>query len=127
MSTRLARRIVDKTAAYTVDPTRDTAGTVFTNMGATGSVTFTLPTPSRSLLGTWYEFLGIADQNIVVAPPTADTAIVKNDIAGDSLAVSTAGALIGASMVALCVRATSTTFAWVIYGNSVNHTFTVAT
>jgi hypothetical protein len=42
---------------------------VFTNRGAVGAVTFTLPAAAPALAGVFYEFLGIADQSITVATP----------------------------------------------------------
>ena len=58
---------VAKTAAYTVKATE--AGTVFTNEAATGSVTFTLPTPQK---GLWYTFVKHEPQyNIVLQAPTS--------------------------------------------------------
>ena len=56
---------VAKTANYTVLHT-DT-GTLFTNRGAGGSVTFTLPTPGTEANGLVYEFETVAAQAIVVS------------------------------------------------------------
>lgn len=122
MSTRLERRFVAKTASYTINPHVDRCGTVFTNRGASGAVTFTLPAPGNAMKGWFYEFRGVAGQNILIAVPTADTAIVKNDAAADSLALSTAGELIGGAARAECDGT-----AWILFGQSVGHTFTVAT
>lgn len=115
-------RVVAKTASYTIRPDVDQSGTVFTNRGATGAVTFTLPTPGTRCKGWYYRFYGHAGQNILVAPPTVDTGVTKNDAAADSVALQTAGELIGGVMEAFC-DGTS----WFIYGISVGHTFTVAT
>jgi len=103
MSTRLERRVVAKTAAYTISPAKgDRCGTTFTNRGASGSVTFTLPTPSSALAGYWYQFRGVADQNIVVATATADTLITLNDAAADSVSAETSSQKIGAVIEAFC-------------------------
>jgi len=52
---------VAKTAAYTVLP--EEAGTLFTNQGAGGAVTFTLPAAKA---GLWFGFLRHAAQNVTV-------------------------------------------------------------
>lgn len=122
----ILRRIVIKTADYTilspVTTAGDASGTIFTNRGATGTVVFTLPAPTMALKGCVYEFLGIADYRIDVKTATADTLIVVNDIAADYLSMQTAGHLIGATMRVLC-DGTS----WCAYGQSVGDTFTVST
>jgi hypothetical protein len=123
MSTRLEmRRVVAKTADYTIKPPMDSPGTVFTNRGASGAVIFTLPAPGENVKGYWYRFVGHAGQNITVKTATVDTLVTKNDAAADSVALSTAGELIGGVMEAYC-DGTS----WFVYGISVGHTFTVAT
>lgn len=120
------KKFVPKTADYTIiSPATslgDRSGTVFTNRGAAGAVVFTLPAPAPNIAGVEYEFLGIADQSMTVATATADTLIVVNDIAADSLAMSTASHKIGAHMRFIC-DGTS----WIAWGDSVGDTFTVAT
>ncbi len=60
---------VAKTAAYTV--LSSDSGTVFTNRGASGSVTFTLPTPTA---GFKLQFLkAVNNQNIVITAAAAST------------------------------------------------------
>ncbi|MGE0590912.1 MAG: hypothetical protein AB7G23_03030 [Vicinamibacterales bacterium] len=128
MSTRLEQRVVAKTADYAISPAKgDNPGQVFTNAGASGAVVFTLPTPTRALLGFWYDFLGVADQSITVAAATADTLITKNDVAADSIALSTSGEKIGGHIRVTCVKTGSTTYQWLAVGLSVGHTFTVVT
>lgn len=70
-----------KTAAYTVKETEN--GSTFTNRGASGAFTFTLPAP---FAGGHYRFVSIAAYAITVAPPTADTLIGYNDLDLDSIA-----------------------------------------
>lgn len=123
MSTRLERRTVAKTAAYSVKPHTDAPGTVFTNAGASGSVTFTLPSPTRALLGHWYRFKALVAQAVVVAAPTADTLYALSDSAADSVQVST----IGGEIEAKCVEVSSGTFRWAADGVAVGHTYTVNT
>lgn len=114
--------IAAKTADYTILSASDPSGTVFTNRGASGAVVFTLPAPTPALAGVVYEFLGIADQSFSFKTATADTLLVVNDAAADSLAVSTASHKIGAHMRTVCDGT-----AWCAYGDSVGDTFTVAT
>lgn len=126
MSNRAKRRVVAKTADYTINPNADDAGTIFTNAGATGAVNFTLPAPSIRTLGDWYEFMGVADQNLTVTAPTADTAIALNDTAADSLALSTSSQKIGGLLRATCVKGAST-YQWVLQALANGAAGTVAT
>jgi hypothetical protein len=127
MSTRLERRIVRKTANYTLRPPFDRPGTVFTNAGATGAVTFTLPTPNRAVLGWWFRFKAVADQNLLVAAPTADTLVTLDDVAADSIALSTADQIVGGEIEAVCVETSAGVYQWAASGIAVGHTYTVAT
>ena len=121
------RRMIGKAASYTVNPAVDQPETTFTNDGATGSITFTLPTPNQQMLGSRFYFMGVVDQSIVVQPPVVDTAIVLNDLAADSLAMSTAGQKIGGVIQAECVRTTVGGYQWCLRGTSVGVTYTIAT
>lgn len=122
----MKRRVVAKAASYTINPNVDDAGTLFTNGGASGAITFTLPAPNLRTFGDWYEFLGVVDQNIVVAAPTADTAIALNDLAADSLALSTSGQKIGGLIRAVCVKG-ATDYQWALITVAVGAAGTVAT
>lgn len=82
--------LVAKTSNYTVAAT-DSA-TVFTNEGASGAVTFTLPATGSE--GLVYEFMVVADQTVTIDGP-ADTLIIFNDAAADSVSFSTSGEKIG--------------------------------
>lgn len=127
MSTRLQRRVVPKAASYTIVPPMDSPGTTFTNKGAVGAINFTLPAATRALLGWYYRFKVVVDQSVTIVTATADTMLVFNDLAADSLAVSTGGQKLGALMEAECVETVDGTFQWAVSGLSVGHTFTVAT
>jgi hypothetical protein len=120
MSTRSQLRIVPKTSAYTVNTNQDRCGTRFTNRGATGSVTFTLPAPHAGLIGWFYEFFGVADQNIVVSAGSAK-GLAFNNATCASLASQTGGGLIGAK-----IRATCDGTSWLLEGTTVGVTYTVA-
>jgi hypothetical protein len=104
-------RQINKTANYTIVAPMDPHLSLFTNAGASGAVIFTLPTPNANLLGYVYDFLGLADQNITIAAPTADTLIALNDLTADSVALSTSSQKIGASARARCVRSSATSAA----------------
>lgn len=86
-------RVVAKTTSYTV--TAADRGTLFTNQGAAGAVTFTLPTIAR---GLYYSFFVEADQNVIVASAVGDIMVVFNDATADSVAFQTAGEKIGSSV-----------------------------
>jgi hypothetical protein len=114
------RPTVAKTANYSIDPAVDPSGTRFTNRGAAGAVTFTLPAPTPALAGTSYEFSGVADQNIIVSG-TAAKQVAFNNAACASLAAQTAGQKIGAVITAIC-DGTS----WLLHGSTIGVTYTVA-
>lgn len=127
------KRVVSKTADYTVlspaTSAGDASGTIFTNRAAAGAVIFTLPAPTLALAGVYYEFLGIVAQNITVQTATVDTLVVVNDVAADSLAISTASQKIGSVIRAVCDGTQ-----WIAYGTAIGaggdtgtNTYTVAT
>lgn len=122
MSTRLAVRVVAKTADYTIKPPMDAPGTVFTNRGATATVIFTLPAPSLQLTGVRYRFKAHADYTLTVKTATADTLVSLNDVAADSLSLQTGSGIIGGEMEAFC-DGTS----WFVIGIAVGFTYTLAT
>lgn len=93
--------VVAKTANYTVVSTD--AGTLFTNTGAAGAVTFTLPTASTLLAGWWIEVHVTADQTVTITTPGPnDTMYAFNDNAADSIAWSTAGQKVGNGATVVC-------------------------
>jgi hypothetical protein len=120
------RAPVAKTANYTVVSPLDSAvgdacGTCFTTRGAGGAVTFTLPAiTGQRMAGLWYEFDGVANQNIAVAA-AAGTIVTFNNAAATSVTASTAGGKIGAHFRAIC-DGTS----WHVIGDAVGVTYTVA-
>lgn len=94
----IASTVSAKTANYTIGTVAtDTFGTIFTNRGAVGSVTFTLPAPTA---GAYYFFAGIADQNIVITAGSA-IAVTVNNAAATSIAFSTTSQKIGSFAVAI--------------------------
>lgn len=126
MSTNFKRRVIDKTAAYSVSLLRDQPDTVFTNRGAAGAVTFTLPAPGAQYLGVRYTFRGVADQTITVAGNTAGDIVTLNDTAANSVAMSTAGQKIGGVIEAECIKTGDSTYKWSVQGLTVGVAYTVA-
>lgn len=90
------RRVVAKDAAAVSVAAAD-SGTIFTNGGASGSITFTLPAVAA---GLEYEFYAEDAQAITVDGP-ADTLVIFADNAADSVAFSTGGEIIGSSFRAV--------------------------
>ena len=90
-------KIAAKTAAYRIHP--NDHGTLFTNRGATGAVTLTLPYSGWLPAGWRIFFAVVADQSLTITQATGDTdqMVVYNDIAADSIAVSTSAKKLGAS------------------------------
>lgn len=72
-----------KTGNYTL--TYRDCGQLFTNRGAAGTVTFTLPPGNAALAGFWAEFATVAAQAIVIATSPTDTLIVHADATADSV------------------------------------------
>jgi hypothetical protein len=85
------RNVVAKTANYTV--TTSDIGVLFTNRGATGTVNFTLP--ATAYKGFRVGFYVVADQTLTVTSGTADTMVVYNDAAADSVSFGSAGDKVG--------------------------------
>jgi hypothetical protein len=113
----IAAATVAKLANYTVGAVAtDVIGTIFTNEGASGAVTFTLPSPTA---GAYYFFASIADQNITVSAG-AGLAITINNAAAASIAFSTSSQKIGSLAVAIAVGSK-----WLLVNLSTN-TATVA-
>ena len=123
MPIRLEPRVVPKTSAYTVNPSVDRAGTIFTTRGAAGAVTFTLPSISAGqLVGYFVDFLNLVDQNMTIAAPVADTLVAVNDVAADSVVYSTSSQKIGA-----LARALWDGSQWIVVNLSTANALTVTT
>jgi hypothetical protein len=105
----IVRRVIKKTADYKLESRRDRSGTVFTNRGATGAVTFTLPPASRCE-GFEYLFLIHAAQTVTIASAVADTLVGFNDVDLDSVAYST-----GSKQVGVCARAICDGVSWFVH------------
>ena len=96
----IAGAVVARTANYTVGSTAtDAIGTVFTNEGAAGAVTFTLPAPTS---GAYYFFAGMVAQTLTISAGSA-IGVTVNNAAATSIAYSTASQQIGSFAVAIAV------------------------
>lgn len=102
MSTRLEQRTFAKLASFTIVYPFFVPGTVFTNRGATGSVTATLPAANQALMGCWYEFQLHADQSFIVAAPTANTLVTLGDATADNVGFQVANKKIGRRIRVFC-------------------------
>jgi hypothetical protein len=125
MTIRRQSPVLAKTANFTLDMVATKTGTRFSNRGAVGAVTMTLPTPPtgvQSWDGYYVEFQGTADQTFTVAA-AAGKAVCFNNAAATSLAASTGGQKIGAVIKAQWDAAAGK---WHLTGQGVGCTYTVA-
>lgn len=88
------REVVALTASTTL--TNNDLGKTFTNRGASGAITITLPTPSGDNSGGEIRVRVVANQNVTVQCATNDLLVIVNDAAADSVAWSTLNEKIGA-------------------------------
>lgn len=116
-------RVVAKTSSYTVS--KADHGTIFTTEGAGGAVTFTLPATANLPTGWYCDFFNVADQDMIVAAGTADTLVVFNDAAADSIAFSTTSEQIGSGM--RCVKLTTTLIGVFVFLGAETATPTIVT
>ncbi len=107
------QEFVAKTSNYTI--LAGDNGVTFTNRGAGGAVTLTLPAVQA---GLYYRAIVAAAQTLTVAAPTADTLLTYNDAAADSVASNT----LGAQMEFVCDGT-----AWIANLTTVGVTYTVNT
>jgi hypothetical protein len=95
-------KIVAKTAAYTIKASE--TGTIFTTVGATAAVVFTLP---RIAEGPWhFKFVNCVDLAMTITTPAGtadkDHLIADNAVDNDSIAVDLTGARIGGMIEVYC-------------------------
>jgi hypothetical protein len=79
------------------------AGKTFCNVGASGAVTFTLPAAANCTPGDDFLFLSCADQNFAVAAANAGELITFNDVAANSVTLSTSSEKAGGAVLVTCV------------------------
>lgn len=114
------RQTVAKAADYTVVSGTDN-GKVFTTLGASGAIVFTLPAVGAGIIGQRFKFINEVDQNMTITAP-ANTLVIFNNLTATSGVFSTAGNKIGA----ICeVYANSDGTKW-IFEQQCKHTLTVA-
>jgi hypothetical protein len=114
------RKITAKTAAYTV--TAEESGTLFTNRGATASVTFTLPAVTGLPIGTHYSFYSVTNAGLAVASNgSADNITTMNDLSADSITMTTDSRAIAAAVDVIWDGTR-----WLAKQASVGNTYTVA-
>lgn len=90
----LLHKISAKTASYQVVP--DDIGTTFTNRGASGAVTLTLPAVANVQTGWWIEVFVVANQSVVIASSgSSDNLVTFNDAGADSITINTSAERIG--------------------------------
>lgn len=87
------REVVALTASTTL--TNNDMGKTFTNRGASGSITITLPTASGDNAGGEVRVRVVADQTVIVQSATNDKIVIFNDAAADTVAWQTVGEKIG--------------------------------
>lgn len=107
-------RYAAKTANYTVLATD--VNTVFTNTGAGGAVTFTLP--ATIVKGFRAIFFATADQNLLVTAP-AGKLVAFNNAAATTFALQTAGNRIGSGVEIVADDAAAKYLAWPIGAGTV--------
>ena len=96
---KLVQVIEAKTANHTI--VKEDFGKLFTNRGATGAVTFTLPAVVPGFKSCYVEFYTLEAQDVTIAG-TAGELVTFNDAAANSVAFSTAGDEIGNYAKAIC-------------------------
>jgi len=88
------RKISAKTAAYQI--VDGDFQKIFTNRGASGAVTLTLPPTGSISVGWWCQYFIVADQTVTIASSgSSDDIAAFNDAAADSVAFSTSSEKIG--------------------------------
>lgn len=97
------RELINVTADITLSA--NDIGKTISNYGAAGAVVVTLPTATTCTPGGDIIVLGAADQNLTVAPATADTLIGKGDADLDSVALSTSSEKLGGGFLFTCLGA----------------------
>lgn len=94
ISRNLYHKIEAKTASYQIKP--GDIGKVFTNRGASGAVTFTLPPVADLTVGWSCRFFVAANQSFVIASSgSADNITTFNDLTADSITINTSAERIG--------------------------------
>jgi hypothetical protein len=75
--------VVEKTASYQI--VAGDCAAFFTNRGAAGSISFTLPAATELRAGWWCEFYVVVGFSIVIASSPVDRLTVHGDATADTL------------------------------------------
>lgn len=78
--------VIPKATAYQI--VAGDCGAIFTNRGAAGGVTFTLPSATELQAGWNCEFFNVVAQVITIASTPTDTLIVDSDAGADTIALA---------------------------------------
>ena len=97
------RELITTTVSITLSA--DDLGKTVCNVGASDTVTVTLPAPATCTPGGDILVLSCADQTLTVTSGTADTLITLNDIAADSVSFGTSSEKAGGGFLFTCVGA----------------------
>jgi hypothetical protein len=108
-----SENIVAKTADYTV--LGSDMGTFFTTRGAGASVTFTLPSASTVVPGSWCKFFNASATDVPMGV-TANAMVVCNNAAATLVTYETPAEKIGGTFV--CVSDGTAWLTWAILGNT---------
>ena len=100
---KVERELITTTASITLT-TYDLGKTVC-NVGASGAVTITLPAAANCVPGGDILILSCADQNLQVSAANAGELIALNDVAANSVALSTSSEKAGGGFLLTCVGA----------------------
>jgi len=100
MNGRGLRTVSAKTANYTIVANTDN-GKTFTNEGASGAITFTLP---AATVGQWYRFVAKAAQELRIDPNGTETIALDTGVQQAAGAYLTFNA-IGERITVECVKA----------------------
>lgn len=95
------REVINATSSLTV--VAADAGKSFSNVGASGAVTFTLPAAAKCSVGDDFYFMSCADQDFAVASANAGELITFNDVAANSVTLSTSSEKAGGAFIVTCV------------------------
>ncbi len=95
------RELINTTASITL--VAADAGKTFANVGAGGAVTFTLPAAANCNVGDDFVFLSCAAQDFAVAAANAGELITFNDVAANSVTLSTSSEKAGGGFIVTCV------------------------
>ena len=88
------RKIVAKVADFTANVNESGA---FFALTPTGDIEVTLP-PVADSAGVWFEFVQIADFELLITSPEGDNIVLLHTASADAISITTAGQHIGGSI-----------------------------